>query len=103
MKRRTTFSRQAREQVRDVGRWWRENRPSARLLFATELRQALLLVADVPGVGVPYPHRTIRSVRRLLLSGTRYHIYYVHDESAHTIEIVAVWNALRGHGPALKK
>ena len=103
MKRRVTFSPQARDQAREVGRWWRENRPSARLLFAAEVRQALLLIAGAPGIGVLYPHPQIGGVRRLLLSGTRCHLYYVHEESTDAIEIVAVWGAIRGSGPIVRR
>ena len=75
----------------------------AGLNVATELRQALLLVADAPEVGVRYPHPSVEGVRRLLLSGTRHHLYYVHDELGDTVEVVAVWSAVRGLGPIVRR
>ncbi|HKC83500.1 MAG TPA: hypothetical protein VKD46_05840, partial [bacterium] len=35
-------------------------------------------------------------MRRLLLPGTRYHLYYVYDQEASECVILAVWSAVRG-------
>jgi hypothetical protein len=40
-----------------------------------------------------------RSVRRLLLARTHYHLYFV--EEPERLYVVAVWSAFRGRGPKL--
>jgi plasmid stabilization system protein ParE len=40
-------------------------------------------------------------LRRILLRATRYHVYYV--SNAETVLILAVWSAVRGAGPDLKR
>ena len=103
MKARIRFSPQARTQARNAARWWREHRPRAPRLFAAELRGALMLLGSAPGIGVSYPHPQIEGVRRLLLSATRYHVYYVHDRSSRAVEIVAIWSAVRRRGPNVNR
>jgi plasmid stabilization system protein ParE len=65
----------ADETAEQVDTWWRANRPAAPDLFLQELAEALALLVEAPNVGVPYPHRTISSVRRFYLTRTRYHVY----------------------------
>ncbi len=92
------FSDEARQQVRQIDTWWRENRPAAPDLFVTELDQATSLLGNVPSIGVRYEAGS-RSVRRLLLRRTQYHVYFVEEPSR--IFVVAVWSVRRGHGPEL--
>jgi plasmid stabilization system protein ParE len=101
MKARILFSPEAREQARDAARWWRENRPSAPRLFADEIRRALVLIGSAPIIGVRYAHDGVANVRRVLLPTTRFHIYYVHDEAARAVDVVAVWSAVRGRRPPI--
>lgn len=88
--------------VRDAerhARWWRENRPAARLLFDEELAEAFELIRSIPDIGLSYPVAG-RDYRRLLLPRTRYHVYY-RLVAEDRLRIVAIWSAVRGRGPAL--
>lgn len=101
MKIRVTFSPQAREQALRRARWWREHRPAAARQFAFELRSVITLLAASPSLGIAYPHAKVAGVRRLLLSSTQDHVYYVYDEVAATVEVLAIWGAVRRRGPRL--
>ena len=72
-------------------------------LFRRELEGAIDLLEQSPDAGRRYPDAEIPGLRRLLLPGTRYHVYYVHQEAAQRVLILAVWSAVRGRGPDLSK
>ena len=89
--------------VRDAERregWWRENRPAAQRLFDDELREALAFIAREPQLGSVYRSPSGREHRRVLMPGTRHHVYY-RIVGADLVWVVAVWNAVAGRGPAL--
>jgi len=46
------LSAEAEAQVERIDAWWRENRQAAPNLFADELEQALLALAETPALGV---------------------------------------------------
>jgi len=91
------LSEQARAHVRAIDAWWRLNRHRAPDLFAQELDAAIAILADSEVPGVIYDER--RSVRRLLLRRSHYHVYFTRQSDVHFI--VAVWSAFRGGGPRL--
>jgi plasmid stabilization system protein ParE len=90
------LSAEADEQVREIDAWWRENRRHAPNLFMNELDDALLALSEMPTLGTRYE---AKSVRRLLLRRTHYHVYFVQESDR--VYVVAVWNAFRGRGPRL--
>jgi plasmid stabilization system protein ParE len=98
---RTRLTGPARQQADRIDRWWRENRPSARDLFARELAEARALLAATPDVGSPYIERQGVLVRRLLLPRTQHHVYYEVNREHDAVMILAVWGAPRGQGPKL--
>jgi plasmid stabilization system protein ParE len=89
----------ARRQVRDVSKWWRTNRAIRPELFREEFVAATQRLERLPNVGSSYPHEQVDGVRRVLLSRTRYHLYYVVDEQAAVVTILALWHSARGEGP----
>lgn len=91
------LSAEAEAQAKRIDAWWRENRQAAPELFADELEQALLALAETPALGVRYAPKP--NVRRLLLKRAHYHLYVV--EQAARVYVVAVWSAFRGRGPRL--
>jgi plasmid stabilization system protein ParE len=91
----------ARQQADRTDRWWRENRPAARGLFARELAEARALLSATPEAGSPYVERQGVLVRRLLLPKTHQHLYYEVDREKDAVMIIAVWGAPRGRGPTL--
>jgi len=100
MTHRVIVSPRARGQIEAIDRWWRENRLAAPALFRQELAAALDLVAAAPESGTRYRSSPVPRVRRALLRSTRYHVYYVVRPG--TIEVLAVWSAVRGTGPRLR-
>jgi plasmid stabilization system protein ParE len=94
---------QAAGQVRAVDAWWREHRLNSPDLFLHELRYALTLLAEFPAAGRPLRHRRFAGLRRYLLSGTRYHIYYHFQRDEQAVLILAVWSAVRRRGPVLPR
>ncbi len=91
---------QADLHILEIDRWWRQNRHKAPDLFEQELAAAFEMIAAVPGAGRRYPYPKA-DVRRLLLRSSRAHVYYV--ERSDYVLIVAVWGAIKGVGPDLKR
>ena len=94
---------QAEVQAEEAAAWWRVNRPAAPTLFADELAGALDLLGGAPDLGRRYRRVRIPGLRRLLLPVTLYHVYYVHDVRAAECVVLAVWSALRGRLPRLRR
>lgn len=90
---------EAAAQAEAIGRWWRENRPAAPDLFASELESALAALLVAPRLGAAVEHPTVSGLRRVLLRATRFHVYY--RLRTEEVQVVAVWSALRGRGPDL--
>jgi plasmid stabilization system protein ParE len=63
-----------------------------------ELERALLALGEMPTLGTPYRAGS-KSVRRLLLSRTHYHLYFVQETAR--VYVLAVWSAFRGRAPKL--
>jgi len=96
---RSRFTPEAVKQAAAVDAWWRENRKSSPELFAVELNAAMELITRAPASGQRYPSDVLEGIRRVVMQRTRFHVYYVvRDEG---IVIVAVWSAVRGHGPVI--
>lgn len=87
-------------QILEIDFWWRRNRDASPSLFLEELTAAFDTVANAPYLGRLYRPSQILGTRRVLLKGTRYHVYYV--PSATDIRVLAVWHARRGAGPPLR-
>jgi len=96
--RRVRFTATARDHVAREREWWLEYR-DYRDVFATELEEAVQLVARMPGAGTRYPHAGVAGLRRLYLPKASCHIYYTHDDEQ--VIIRAVWGARRERGPQL--
>jgi plasmid stabilization system protein ParE len=91
---------EADAQIREVDDWWRRNRPASPNLFAEELTASFGMIANTPNIGRLYRQSPVTETRRLLLKGTRYHVYYV--PRADEVQVLAVWHAQRGVGPPLR-
>lgn len=91
---------EAETQIREIDDWWRKSRTAAPDLFLNELTESFDIIAGAPQIGRRYPPSPVRHVRRLLLKGSRYHVYYV--PMTHEVRVLAVWHAQRGVGPPLR-
>jgi len=85
----------------DAGRaWWLGNRDKAPYLFDGELADALELITEMPGAGQRVALSTGRSVYRILMPKTAFHVYYeVVDDEVH---VLSLWGARRGDRPLLR-
>jgi plasmid stabilization system protein ParE len=94
------FTPAARDHVRILKRWWRENR-SHPDVPQQDIEEALGILAVLPAVGPPYPSSPVPDTRRLYLDRLMCHLYYTFDEKE--VLIRALWHARRGLGPELKR
>lgn len=93
------FERRAIREAEACDEWWRSNRPAAPDLFVNELEAVVAAVALMPTLGGRAKSARLPGVRRVLLSATRYHVYY--RARGATLEVLAVWHASRGASPGL--
>ena len=91
------FSPEARQDLERETRWWRENRPMNPSLFREELESIMELLAQSPSVGLPQTSNN--QPVRILMRRVRCHVYYIYDERANEVLVVAVWGAHRSKGP----
>ena len=92
-----TTTPEADAHIRTSDDWWRENRRASPDLFLDELSNAFEMLARAPQIGRLYRRSPVPGTRRILLRGTRYHVYYVASE--HKVTVIAVWHGERGVGP----
>ena len=97
---RTRLAEPAQAEARRMQRWWRANRPKAPKLFALELADTRRRIAEKPDVGLVYAVRAGGViVRRVLMPKTRTHVFYEVWEDEDMAMIVALWGAMKEHGP----
>lgn len=95
------FTATAEEQAHAVADWWAAERPAAPTLFVDELSRAIDRLSDTPGSGAPFDSDVLAGVKRVLLSGSKYHLYYTVHPARHEVLVRAVWHASRGQRPEL--
>jgi plasmid stabilization system protein ParE len=96
---RVKVSARAAKQIDDAARWWAEYRPAAPGAVRVDLRQALELLAQQPGIGAPCRGTGIQGVWRLMLGRIRHFLYC--RANAEALEVSAMWHASRGEEPGL--
>jgi plasmid stabilization system protein ParE len=67
---------EADAQVRAIDEWWRSIRPASPNLFIEELAESFDIIGHAPNIGRLYRHSPVPGTRRVLLRGTRYHVYH---------------------------
>jgi plasmid stabilization system protein ParE len=86
--------------VREIHRaaqWWSENRTSAPGAVEADLKDALSLLVEHPGIGSKVHNSRDVETRRFLLDRTRYFVYY--RPRGQFLEVLAFWHASREHEP----
>ena len=86
--------------VRQAILWWRANREAAPLLLEVELRDAFRLLRSSPLVGGSVAGEP--GTRRLLLSRTRYLLFYDVASAKQEVLLLRVWHTSRGRPPRLR-
>ena len=89
----------ARREINAAAAWWQENRQSAPGAVAVELKDALALLAEFPGIGTKVINTHDPHTRRWHLKRLGYHLYY--RQRREQLEVVAFWHASREHGPVV--
>lgn len=93
------ISRRAAREIDRVAEWWATHRPAAPGAVREDLEAAFTLLVEQPGLGGQVPQASSPGIRRFYLDRTRYWVYYrVRGER---LEVVSVWHASRGTGPAV--
>ena len=75
--------------------WWARNRAGARELLAREIDAAIGTIEQVPQMGRRTRSRLHLGVRRLLLRGSGYHLYYQVSHERRQIRVVYFRHARR--------
>ena len=84
--------------IAQAAAWWAVNRPKSPDAFASDLENALKLVALHPEIGARATNAKLPDVRRVHLARVHYHLYYrVTTEPA--IEVLAFWHTSRRPNP----
>ncbi len=96
--RRVRFTATASQHVARERAWWLANR-DAQEVFATELQDAIQILAMLPGAGAAYTQSDTSNLRRLYLRKIACHVYYTFD--ADEVVVRALWGAKRERGPTL--
>lgn len=97
-RRKIRFTATAREHLRLLKRWWRENSARPEILDH-DLGEAIRTLSVLPGIGSPYRTTSIPGVRRLFVERLTSHLYYTYDDRE--VVIRALWHARRGSRPDL--
>jgi plasmid stabilization system protein ParE len=89
----------ARREINAAAQWWSENRLSAPGAVAADLKDALDLLVDFPGIGTKVENTKSPDTRRWLLERVGHHIYY--RQRGQFLEVVSCWGASRELGPRI--
>ena len=93
------ISPEAERQVRELKAWWAANRPASRTTFKEAFSAVVGHISQMPGLGRPCDDIGLPGVRRLLIQGTPYAVFYSVDREAREVLITAVWSRARGSKP----
>jgi len=96
---RVRISPEAERQVRELEGWWATNRPAARTSFKEAFSAVVGHISRMPGMGRSCDDIQLPGVRRLLIEGTPYAVFYSVDREASEILFAAVWSSARGSSP----
>jgi plasmid stabilization system protein ParE len=95
------IGKRAQEQAAKIGQWWATHREAAPNLFIDELETTFRFLCSERGAGVRWPTPRRPTLRRILMPRSRNHVYFVVDEAADVIRVLAIWGAPRGKTPKL--
>ncbi len=84
-------------EIHRAAQWWSENRPAALGAVEADLKDALALLVEHPGIGSKVDNSRDPETRRFLLHRTRYFVYY--RSKGRFLEVLAFWHASREHEP----
>lgn len=91
----------ARQRIKVVATWWRENRADAPTLFDDELADLIERLKVHPVLGTIHEIVDGATILKVRLRKAEQNVYYSVDEARGVISIHTVWGARRGRGPKL--
>jgi len=89
----------ARREINALAAWWAENRLAAPGAVAADLRDALDLLAEFPGIGTKVENSRDPETRFWPLKRLGYDLYY--RQRGKCLEVVAFWGSSREAGPRI--
>jgi plasmid stabilization system protein ParE len=95
------IGKRAQEQAAKIEQWWAEHREKAPNLFVDELEETFRTLCRERNAGTRWPTPRRPFLRRLLMPRTHHHVYFVVDQAADEVHVLAVWGAPRGKTPKL--
>ncbi|MCU0968708.1 MAG: type II toxin-antitoxin system RelE/ParE family toxin [Rubrivivax sp.] len=87
----------ARREINALAAWWAVNRVAAPGAVAADLKEALDLLAEFPGIGTKVENSRDPEARFWPLRRLGYDLYY--RQKGTTLEVVAFWGSNRQGGP----
>lgn len=98
---RVVFTPRAQARAKSARATWRSRAEHAPDLFDDELAVLVYRLKTIPQFGTPYPTARRPHLKRSLLEGTQYHVYFERDERKQEIRVLMIWHARRGRTPKL--
>ena len=89
----------ARREINAAADWWSKNRPAAPGAIASDLRAALALLVEQPGIGTKVENTRDPETRCLFLGRTGYLVYY--RPKGKFLQVVSFWHSSREHQPSV--
>ncbi|MBI4817311.1 MAG: hypothetical protein HY791_13695 [Deltaproteobacteria bacterium] len=102
MKVRVVITDDGLRMLEETVEWWTTNRASTIPVFEAEFGDAIQLLHLFPDAGAMFRRSRLRGVRRLLLSRSLLHVYYLHDRARRVVFIIGARLAMRKYPPRLK-
>ena len=87
----------ARREILAAAEWWSKNRLAAPGAVATDLKDALDLLVEFPGIGTKVENAKDQETRRWWLDRVGHYIYY--RPRGRFLEVVSFWGGGREHSP----
>ena len=89
----------ARREINAAAEWWSQNRLSAPGAVAADLKEALELLVQFPGIGTKVENARDPETRRWWLNRVGHYVYY--RPRGRFLEVVAFWGGGREHDPSV--
>lgn len=92
-------TRRAAAEIERHAEWWSKNRLAAPGAIRKDLEAAFRVLKEHPGMGSAVDEAESTEVRRVYVDRIHYWVYF--RVRGRRLEILSVWHAARGHGPAV--
>lgn len=94
------ISKRARRDLERITAWWLREIGTPPHELLDELESTLRMLERVPEAGVAYASSHGRTVHRILLRDSQFHVYYRLEPGV--VRVVTVWGTRRQRGPRFR-